>query len=147
MENEKINDAYEKMPFTAIIHTIATNKIRYFKKIGFDINMKSHGRYLIHIHENNLSQEDLAELFGQTKGTVAKSLKYLETEGYIERKADPTNRRKYILTVTEKGEEAIPVIKNNLEEWEEKVGISDLDDETREKIREIARKSKLLLED
>ena len=44
-------------------------------------------------------------------------------------------------------EKAIPLIKNNLEEWENKVGISDLDEATREKIREIARKSKLLLDD
>ena len=87
----------------------------------------------------NFFCNDLANLYGQSKGTVAKSLKKLEEEGYIKREADPENRRKYILKTTQKGNELVPRVRKLLKEWEDEVGISDLDDETKEKIKEIAR--------
>jgi DNA-binding MarR family transcriptional regulator len=55
------------------------------------------GRYLLAIHNNkNLSQDDLAATFGQSKGTIAKALRKLEDKKYVERKIDENNRRKYI---------------------------------------------------
>ena len=50
-----------------------------------------------------------------------------------EREADPENRRKYILKTTPKGNELVPRVRKLLKEWEDEVGISDLDDETKEK--------------
>ncbi len=148
MKDEKQEDIYDMMPFIALIHNISKNKIKYSKENIPEFNIFPSGRYLMKIYDfENLSQDDLANLYGQSKGTVAKSLKKLEDEGYIEREADPENRRKYILKTTQKGNELVPRVRKLLKEWEDEVGISDLDDETKEKIKEIARKSAKLIND
>ncbi|MBE6505511.1 MAG: MarR family transcriptional regulator [Methanobrevibacter sp.] len=105
-------------------------------------------KYLIHIYkEKNLSQDDLANIFGQSKGTIAKHLRTLEDEGYIVRRVDDSNRRKYLLKTTKKGDELALLKINELEEWNRKVGVLDLDDDSMEKFRKIARKSEEILKD
>ena len=110
--------------------------------------MAHEGRYLMEIHKcENLSQDDLANIFGQSKGTIAKALRKLEDKEYVERKIDENNRRKYILKTTQKGEKLAILLKNDLKEWEKKVGIDKLDEKTKTQIIEIARKSEEILKD
>jgi DNA-binding MarR family transcriptional regulator len=141
-------DKFDSMPFTALIHHISRNKLKYSMKNPNRIDMVHEGRYLMEIHKrNNLSQDDLASIFGQSKGTIAKALRKLEDKGYVERKIDETNRRKYILKTTKKGEELAILLKNDLEDWEKMVGIDELDDETKDHLRKIARRSEEILEE
>ena len=99
-ENDKI-DKFDSMPFTALIHHISKNKLLYTMKNPNRIDMVHEGRYLMEIHKRkDLSQDDLANIFGQSKGTIAKALRKLEDKGYVERKIDENNRRKYILKTT-----------------------------------------------
>ena len=145
-EKDKI-DKFDSMPFIALIHHISRNKLKYSLKNPNHMDMVHEGRYLMEIHERkNLSQDDLANIFGQSKGTIAKALRKLEDKGYVERKIDENNRRKYILKTTEKGEESAILLKKDLMEWEASVGIDKLDDETKNQLREIARKSEEILE-
>ena len=98
-------DIYKQMPFFVLAYIIYKNKLDYELKIHEDLAINHEIRYLIQIHNiKNLSQDELAELFGQSKGTIAKHLKILEEEGYITREIDKNNRRKYILKTTKKGE-------------------------------------------
>ncbi|MBE6508195.1 MAG: MarR family transcriptional regulator [Methanobrevibacter sp.] len=97
--------------------------------------------------KKNLSQDDLANIFGQSKGTIAKALRKLEDNEYVERRIDDNNRRKYILNTTEKGEKLAILLKKDLNEWEELVGIDKLDDTTKNQLKEIARKSEKILEE
>ncbi|WP_458455765.1 MarR family winged helix-turn-helix transcriptional regulator [Methanobrevibacter sp.] len=146
MTGEK-TDKFDSMPFIALIHHISKNKLKYSLKNPNRIDMIHEGQYLMEIHERkNLSQDDLADIFGQSKGTVAKALRKLEDKGYVERKIDDNNRRKYILNTTEKGEELAILLKKDLNKWEELVGIDKLDDTTKDKLREIARKSEEILD-
>ena len=78
--------------------------------------------------------------------TVHGYLAKLEDKGYVERKVDEKNRRKYILKTTKKGDDLAILLINEFNEWEEKVGIGELDDETKHKLIEIARKSEEILE-
>ena len=145
-EKDKI-DKFDSMPFIALIHHISRNKLKYSLKNPNHMDMVHEGRYLMEIHERkNLSQDDLANIFGQSKGTIAKALRKLEDKGYVERKIDENNRRKYILKTTEKGEESAILLKKDLMEWEASVGIDKLYDETKNQLREIARKSEEILE-
>ena len=147
MTRDKI-DKFDSMPFIALIHHISRNKLRYSQKNPNRIDMVHEGRYLMEIHKRkNLSQDDLANFFGQSKGTIAKALRKLEDKGYVERKIEENNRRKYILKTTEKGEELAILLKEDLKEWEELVGIDELDDETKNKLIEIARKSEEILKE
>ena len=148
MTQENNMDKFDSMPFIALIHHISKNKLRYSIKNPNRIDMVHEGRYLMEIHKrDNLSQDDLASIFSQSKGTIAKALRKLEDNEYVERIIDKNNRRKYILKTTKKGEELAILLKNDLEEWEKNVGIDKLDDETKDQLRKIARKSEEILKE
>ena len=141
-------DKYDIMPFIALIHHISRNKLKYAMNNPKHMDMVNEGRYLIEIHKRkNLSQDDLATLFGQSKGTIAKALRKLEDKEYVERIIDENNRRKYILKTTEKGEKQAILLENDLKKWEEQVGIDKLDDDVKNQLREIARKTEEILEE
>lgn len=141
-------DKFDSMPFIALIHHISKNKLQYSLKNPNHVDMVHEGRYLMEIHKrNDLSQDDLANIFGQSKGTIAKALRKLEDKEYVERKIDESNRRKYILKTTKKGEELAILLKKDLDQWEKSVGIDKLDDETKNQLRQIARKSEEILKE
>lgn len=146
-ENDK-PDKFDSMPFIALINHISKNKLKYSMKNPNCIDMVYEGQYLMAIHnKENLSQDDLANIFGQSKGTIAKALRKLEDKEYVERKVDENNRRKYILRTTKKGEKLAIQLKKDLDEWERHVGIDRLDDDTKDQLRRIARKSEAILEE
>lgn len=146
-ENNK-TDKFDSMPFTALIHHISRNKLKYSLKNPNRIDMVHEGQYLMEIHKKkNLSQDDLANIFGQSKGTIAKALRKLEDRKYVEREIDENNRRKYILKTTEEGEKLAILLKKDMEEWEKSVGIDKLDDNTKTQLRQIARKSEEILKE
>lgn len=148
MKDDKHLDKFDSMPFIALIHHISQNKLRYARKNPNHIDMVHEGRYLMEIHKRkNLSQDDLANIFGQSKGTIAKALRKLEDKGYVERIIDQNNRRKYILKTTEKGEKLAILLEEDLSSWEEAVGIDKLDDETKNQLRKIARKTEEILKE
>ena len=141
-------DKFDTMPFIALIQHISKNKLKYSLKNPNRIDMVHEGQYLMEIDEKeNLSQDDLANISGQSKGTIAKALRKLEDNEYVERRIDDNNRRKYILNTTEKGEKLAIQLKKDLKEWEEFVGIDKLDDTTKNQLKEIARKSEEILEE
>ena len=148
MKIDDNEDIFDLMPFFALAHHIYKNRLDYVMKNPNDIDLIQESKYLMQIYKNsNLSQDDLASLFGQSKGTIAKHLRTLEDEGYIIRQVDDSNRRKYILNTTEKGDELAILKINELKGWNDKVGVSDLDEETLQKIRQIARKSQEILKE
>jgi len=148
MKTDEQLDKFDSMPFIALIHHISKNKLKYALKNPNHIDMIHEGQYLMEIHERkNLSQDDLANIFGQSKGTIAKALRKLEDKEYVERIIDENNRRKYILNTTEKGEKLAILLKEDLKEWEENVGVDTLDEKTKDKLRKIARKSEEILKE
>ena len=145
-EKKKQWDKFDSMPFIALIHHISRNKLRYSQKNPNHIDMVHEGRYLMEIYNRkNLSQDDLATIFGQSKGTIAKALRKLEDKKYVERIVDENNRRKYILNITEKGEKLAILLEDDLKKWEKQVGIDKLDDDAKDQLREIARKTEEIL--
>lgn len=78
--------------------------------------------YLIYLSEKEgISQEELASYYHIDKGTVARALKKLEDNGFINREIDSENRRRYILHLTEKGKALVPKIYKVDAEWEKTV--------------------------
>ena len=141
-------DKFDSMPFIALIHHISKNRLKYTIKNPNRIDMIHEGRYLMTIHEmKNLSQDNLASIFGQSKGTIAKALRKLEDKEYVERIVDESNRRKYILKTTKKGEKLAILLKKDMDEWEKSVGIDRLNEMTINQLIEIAKKSEELLEE
>ena len=137
----------DNSPFIAWIHNISLNQQKYMKMKIKEMNLGHDVRYIIFIYDNpDCSQEDLVNMFGQSKGNIAKVLKKLEDDGFIKRETNPENRRKYMLNTTEKGSEIVPKIRQISLDWEKEVGITDKDYELRERIKKIAIKGMKLIE-
>ena len=139
MDEKNTQNLANNSPFIAWIHNISLNQQKYIKlKIG-DHNLGHNMRYIIVIYDNpNCSQEDLVNMFGQSKGNIAKILRKFEEDGYIKRETNPENRRKYMLNTTKKGNEIVPKIRQISKDWEKEVGITEDDFKLRQRIMEIA---------
>ena len=139
MVNESFQGIVEESPFIAWIHNISLNQQKYMKSKLNNIDFNHDMRYIIYIYDNpRCSQEDIVNMFCQSKGNIAKVLKKIEDDGYIKREVNPENRRKYMLTTTERGNELVPKIRKISKDWEVEVGLSDEDELLKQRIKEIA---------
>ena len=103
--------------------------------------------YVMMIYDNpHMSQDELVKVSGQSKGNIAKILKKLEDKGLIKREINPENRRKYMLKTTKKGDELVPKIRQISADWEREVGITEEDNELKERLKLIAIKSKKIMD-
>ena len=138
-QEDYVQGIWENSPFIAWIHNISKNQMKYLNSQIKDLNLGHEMRFIMGIYDNpGMSQDDLVNMFGQSKANVAKALKKLEDQGYIQREINPENRRKYMLMTTSKGNELVPKLRKISKDWEEKVGITDKDDELKKRIKEIA---------
>jgi DNA-binding MarR family transcriptional regulator len=136
MQNDEI---FENSPIIALIHNISKNQIKYLSSQIAEYDLGKEVRYIMMIYDNPCcSQDDLVNIYGESKANIAKSLRKLEDEGYIEREVNPQNRRKYMLKTTSKSDELVPLVREISRNWEKEVGIDSSDEEFREKLRMIA---------
>jgi MarR family transcriptional regulator for hemolysin len=64
---------------------------------------------------NGITQQELADKLLCDKVQVVRIIDYLSLNGYVERIQNPTDKRKYELTITEKARLALPEIKKTLD--------------------------------
>lgn len=142
-------DIFDEMSLSLLMYNISQNGIKFAKLKSKELTDIGECYYLLKIYysERELSQENLCDIFCQSKGTVAKTLRKLEDKGYIERIINKNNRRKYILTLTKEGEEVISALKREADYWHNSVGFTEVSEETMDVIRTIARKSYNLVND
>lgn len=145
----KEKDIFDDMSLILLMYNISQNGIKFARSKSKELTNLRDSYYLLKIYysEIELSQEDLCDIFCQSKGTVAKTLRKLEDKGYIERIINKDNRRKYILKLTKKGEEVIPVLKREVDYLHNSVGLAKISDESMAVIRDVARKSYNLVND
>jgi DNA-binding MarR family transcriptional regulator len=142
MGDEYFQAIYDNSPIIAWIHNISLNQQKYMKSKIKNFDFGHNVRYLMFIYDNpDCSQEDLVNMFCQSKGNIAKILKKFEEEGYIKREINPKNRRKYMLNSTEKANKLIPEFRQISKDWEIEVGLTDDDEEFKKRLKEIAIKS------
>ncbi len=90
---------------------------------------KSELPFLIRIrYSDKTTQKELVELFKVSEGYTAKLLRKFEDKGYITRCEDPSNRRKKIVELTEKGKVKTDDLIGVIDEWE-KIVTSDMTSE------------------
>ena len=148
MGDESFQGIFDNSPFIAWIHNISKNQMKYLNSKIQDMDLGHEMRYIMAVYDNQgLSQDDLVRIFGQSKASIAKSVKKLEDQGYIKREINPKNRRKYMLKTTSKGEDLVPKIRKISKDWEKEVGITQDDKEIIERIKEIAINGMKLVED
>ena len=139
MNGKSHEGIYDSSPFIAWIHNMSKNQMKYLNSRIDELNLGHEMRFIMMIYDNpNISQDDLVSISGNSKASIAKTLKKLEDADYIKREVNPENRRKYMLKTTEKGDEIVPKIRQISRDWEVEVGITDQDNELKERIKEIA---------
>ncbi len=119
LSNEEILD----MPLGSLITTISRAHsaflIREIEVLGITMGQF---QFLMGLaREDGITQEELANNFHMNESTIARALRKLEDSGTVKRKVDDNNRRKKIITVTEKGITIVDSIKKKDEEWEEMI--------------------------
>ncbi|WP_040057698.1 MarR family winged helix-turn-helix transcriptional regulator [Priestia filamentosa] len=90
--------------------------------------------YLVRIYEYpGIIQEKLAEMIKVDRTTAARSIKKLETEGFIEKKDDHHNKKIKKLFPTEKGREVYPFLRRE-GDHSEKVALTGFSEQEREEV-------------
>jgi len=82
---------------------VSTNNLRFLLRIRFS---------------DKTTQKDLVNLFKVSDGYTAKILRNFEDNGLITRKEDPTNRRRKIVELTDKGLEKTDIIIKTIDNHE-----------------------------
>lgn len=71
-----------------------------FQQAGIDMTAEQWGIILVLLNENAVTQKQIGELLYLEKSSVSRSIDGLEKREWIERKKDPGDSRKKIVTLT-----------------------------------------------
>lgn len=117
------------IPLEGLLSVITRNHFIYINRETKDLNLTG-GQLpclILLSHKQGVTQDYIARKFHIDKGTIARAVKKLEDKGFISRTLDPENRRKYLIFLTEKGEQTVPKIRGIERKWEKVVceGLSD----------------------
>ena len=102
------------------VEEMIANYGKYINDIFEDEDItKSELPFLIRIrYSEKTTQKELVELFKVSEGYTAKLLRKFEDKGYITRCEDPSNRRKKIVELTEKGKVKTDDLIELIDDWE-----------------------------
>lgn len=133
-----------EIPLRTLISIIHRSSTVYINHIIKDVNITAAQIpfLLILLKEEELAQEELATHYNIDKGAVARALKKLEDAELITREINETNRRKYKVSLTKKGEEAAEKIKKINEENEERI-YKRIEPTTKEELHKILKEMAL----
>ena len=97
--------------------------------------------YIIRIYaeSNMLTQRDLCDLFFVSEPVVARTVKNLESKGFIIRNKDPKNRTRKLLSLTDRGVEISKRMFDINDEWEKAI-LKDMTSEEIESFKKAMRK-------
>ena len=113
----------EEIPFGAVVSLINRSKYVFLNNRLRPLGLSA-GQFpilMLLAKEKNIMQDRFVQHYHLDKGTIARAVRKLEDGGYIRRITDPDNRRAVRLFLTEKGEGAIPLLKEINREWEHQV--------------------------
>ncbi|MBI5459433.1 MarR family winged helix-turn-helix transcriptional regulator [Methanobacterium sp.] len=135
--DEDLND----IPLGIFISIIHRTRMMYLNNKLKSLNITaSQFLYLIGLYrKEGQTQEDLATHFFIDKGTVARGVKKLEDKGFICRRTDPNNRRRYLLYLTNEGRSLMPEICKITTYWEESMN-EDFSKAEKKQIKELLKK-------
>ena len=97
---------------------------------------------ILMIHESDeLNQKDLSDGLYLTKGAITKAITKLEKDNWISRERSRNDKRRYVLKLTEKGEDFIPILYEINEKWESQMGLNELNPKFMEIFNDLTLKS------
>lgn len=143
MNFERVVESYTYNRFGELLYILHTNNRKYLND-----SLAEHGLNLVQslclltINEKeDTTQKDLTDLLYLTKSGITKAINKLKEDGFVVKEKSEKDQRKYVLKLTEKGHEIIPVLIAINKEWEDKIGLSDLDDDFLNALKNMTYKS------
>lgn len=143
MKFERILESYTYDRFGEILYILHKNNRKYLNDAlaEYDLNLLQ-AMCILTIHQkNDTTQKELTEILYLTKSGITKAINKLQNEGFVIKEKSSKDNRKYVLKLTKKGEEIIPHLIAINDEWEEKIGLTELDDEFIENLKDMTYKS------
>ncbi len=83
--------------------------------LNLDISRSFYPLLIIESGGGLMNQQELAQKLAIDKVQVVRIVDYLSSKGYVQRKRDTNDRRKYNLVVTEKAQQYLPEIKKAIQ--------------------------------
>ena len=124
------------MPLGSLITTISRSHMAFLYSEIEKLGLGGQFQFLMGLaREDGIIQEELASRFHLNESTIARALRKLEDAGMVQRKVDENNRRRKIITVTEKGRAAVDSIAKIDQQWEERV--QSLSSDEKNKLKEM----------
>lgn len=143
MKFERVLESYTYDRFGEILYILHKNNRKYLNDAlaEYDLNLLQAMCILTICQKNDTTQKELTEILYLTKSGITKAINKLQNEGFIIKEKSSKDNRKYVLKLTEKGKEIIPHLIAINDEWEEKIGLTELDDEFIENLKDMTYKS------
>ncbi len=135
--NERYSDL-NNISLFILLNIISKGQIRFIENQiqDFDIN-PADLPFLLYISKHeNVKQKDIANHFYVSEANIARSLKKLEKNGFVKRQIDEKNKRRRLISLTDKGKEISSSLINLLKDWENFI-YQNTDDEDINKFREV----------
>jgi DNA-binding MarR family transcriptional regulator len=111
-----------RKPFQEVVRRVSAG----LAELGFDDIRPAHTAVFQHVDSDGTRLTDLAERAQISKQSMGYLVDYLEQHGYVERRADPTDRRSTLVFPTDRGWQqiraALSVIATVEEEWTRRLG-------------------------
>ena len=131
MKFERVVESYTYNRFGEILYVLHKNNRKYLNDSlsKYDLNLLQAMCILTIDQKSDITQQELTEMLYLTKSGIAKAINKLQDDGFIIKERSKKDNRKFVLKLTQKGEDIIPTLNAINEEWEDKIGLTDLDDD------------------
>jgi len=113
-----VTERYTRQPLGRFLSIIARNMLSQINDRLEHLDIERNFYALILIEEGGgmITQQELAEGLVSCKVSVVRIIDYLSENGYVRRRRDKTDKRKYRLVLTPKAEETLPKIRSAIAE-------------------------------
>ncbi len=88
---------------TRLLFSLQDELFERLAEAGYDDLLPRHGAVLAYLDEDGVRATELARLSGRHKQIIGRIVDELEELGYVERRADPADRRAKLIFPTERG--------------------------------------------
>ncbi len=85
------------------LKTIIISYKKHIHNFSIDLPVEQLGLLFLANFKDDLIQQDMADFMKRDKSAILRQIDIMEEKGLVQRVADPQDRRKNILTITDKG--------------------------------------------
>lgn len=143
MKFERVVETYTYDRFGEILYILHKNNRKYLNDsfANYDLNLVQVMCMLTICDKNDITQKQLTEMLYLTKSGITKAINNLEENKFIIKERSKEDQRKFVLKLTKKGYDVLPKAISIFNEWEDKIGLNEVDDSFLETLKKMTYKS------